>query len=87
MEPQILYEVWKPKIAEDVEKQTVRRLCRDSKFSGTCAGTKAVAVPSLAPGTAAAGALEESWISIVTSLLPLLPEQGKQSCTRRDLDA
>ena len=74
-------------IAEDVEKQTVRRLCRDNKFPGTCAGTKAAVVPRLAPGTAAAGGLEESWISFVTSQLPPLSEQGRQSCTTRDLDA
>ena len=30
-----LHEVWKPKIAEDIENQTVRRLCRDSIVPGT----------------------------------------------------
>ena len=29
-----LYEVWKPKIAEDIEKQTVRRLHWDRKVPG-----------------------------------------------------
>ena len=39
-----LYEVWRQKIAEDVEKQVVRRVCWDSKVPGICARTK-VAVP------------------------------------------
>ena len=34
-----LYEVWRPKIVEDIEKQMVRRLCWDSKVSGICTGT------------------------------------------------
>ena len=29
-----LYEVWRTKIAEDIEKQIVRRLCWDGKFPG-----------------------------------------------------
>ena len=39
---------------------------RDGKFPGTCAGTKVAVVPGLAPSArtvAAAGAMEESWIS------------------------
>ena len=52
-----LYEIWKQKIAEDIEKQTVRRLSWDGKVPGICAGTKAAAAPSLAP---AAGYREDS---------------------------
>ena len=32
-----LYEVWRPKIVDDIEKQMVRRLCWDSKVPGICA--------------------------------------------------
>ena len=35
-----LYEVWRQKIAEDIKKQTVRRLCWDGKVPGICAGTR-----------------------------------------------
>ena len=52
-----LYELWWPKIVEDIEKQTVRRLCWDSKIPGICAGTKAAMAPGPAP---AAGYGEES---------------------------
>ena len=38
-----LYEVWRPKIAEDIEKQTVRRLLWDGKVPGICVGTRAAA--------------------------------------------
>ena len=41
-----LYEVWKPKIPEDIEKQTVRTLHWDSKVPGICAGTKAAVAPA-----------------------------------------
>ena len=34
-----LYEVWRPKIVEDIENQMVRRLCWDSRFPGSCTGT------------------------------------------------
>ena len=47
----ILYEVWNPNMAEDVEKQMVRRLYRDSKVPRTCMGTKVAVVSGLAPGT------------------------------------
>ena len=40
-----LYEVWRPKIVDDIEKQMVRRLCWDSKVPGTCMRTKAAAAP------------------------------------------
>ena len=36
-----IYEVWRPKIVEDIEKQTVRRLHWDSEVPGICAGMKA----------------------------------------------
>ena len=36
-----LYEVWRPKIAEDIEKQLVRRLCWEGKVPGMCMGAKA----------------------------------------------
>ena len=53
-----LYEVWMPKIVEDIEKQTVRRLCWDGKVPRICAGTKAVVPrPGLVP---AEGYREES---------------------------
>ena len=35
-----LYEVWRPKIAEDVEKQTVRRLCRAVQSLGSAWGPR-----------------------------------------------
>ena len=38
-----LCEVWRPKIAEDIEKQTVRRLLWDGKVPGICVGTRAAA--------------------------------------------
>ena len=41
-----LHEVWRQKIAEDIEKQTVRRVCWDTKVLGICAGTKAAAAPA-----------------------------------------
>ena len=44
-----LYEVWRQKIAEDIEKQPVRRLCWDGKVPGICVGTKAAVAPSPAP--------------------------------------
>ena len=52
-----LFEVWGQKVAEDMEKQTVRRVCWDCKVPGICARTKAAAAPGLAP---AAGQGEES---------------------------
>ena len=33
-----LYEVWRPKIVEDIEKLTVMRLHWDGKVPGICAG-------------------------------------------------
>ena len=50
-----LYEVWKPKIAEDIEKQMVRRLSRDGKIPGTCTGTMTAVVPGMAPGAGDGG--------------------------------
>ena len=47
-----LYEVWWQKIAEDIEKQTVRRLHWDSKVPGICAGTKAAVAPCPVPAAA-----------------------------------
>ena len=41
-----LYEVWRPKIVKEIEKQTVRRVCWDTKVLGICAGTKAAAAPA-----------------------------------------
>ena len=38
-----LYKVWRQKIAQDIEKQIVRRLCWDSKVPGICTRTKAAA--------------------------------------------
>ena len=52
-----LYEVWRPKKAEDIEKQTVRRVYWDGKFPGVSLGTKAAEAPGPAPD---AGYLEES---------------------------
>ena len=52
-----LCEVWRPKIAEDIEKQLVRRLHWDGKVPGICTGTTAAVVPSLVPAT---GYSEES---------------------------
>ena len=52
-----LYEVWRQKFAEDIEKQKVRRLPWDSKVPGICTETKATEAPGLAP---AAGYGEES---------------------------
>ena len=34
-----LYEVWRTKIIEDIEKQTERRLRWDAKVAGICTGT------------------------------------------------
>ena len=85
-----LYEVWKPMIAEDIEKWMVRRLCKGSKVPGTCMGMKAAVTPGLVPG-AGHQLLQEIWrraiLAIATLQLPPLPEQGRQSRTRRDLDA
>ena len=74
-----LYEVWKPKTAEDVEKQMVRRLFKDGKLPGTCMGT--LEVPVLALSWRRAGS------AIVTSQLCPFPEQGRQPHTRKDLGA
>ena len=52
-----LYEVLRQKIAEDIEKQTMRRVHWDGKVPGICTGTKAAAAPSLVPAT---GDREES---------------------------
>ena len=46
-----LYEVWRPKTSEDIEKQMVRRLCWDGKVPEIFMGTKADATPSLGPAT------------------------------------
>ena len=73
-----LYEVWRQKIAEDIKKQTVRRLCWDGKVPGICVGTKAAMAPSREPD---AGYKE------LDHQLPPLPEQGGKPSTRRDLDA
>ena len=43
-----LYEVLRQKIAEDIEKQTVSRVCWDGKVPGMCPGTKAAAAPNSA---------------------------------------
>ena len=72
-----LYEVWRPKIVDDIEKQTVRKMRWDGKVPGIYTGTKAVAAPG--PGPAAGAELEHQF--------PPLPEQGGQPSTRRDLDA
>ena len=52
-----LYEVWRTKISENIEKQTVRRLHWDGKVPRICAETNAAAAPSPVP---AAGYGEES---------------------------
>ena len=52
-----LYEVWRPKTAEDIEKHMVKRLHWEGKVPGICAGTKDAVAPSLAP---AAGYGEKS---------------------------
>ena len=44
-----LYEVWRQKIAEDIEKQTVKRLRWDGEVPGICVGTKAAMAPSREP--------------------------------------
>ena len=46
-----LYEVWRPKIVEDIQKQLVRRSRWDPKFPVICAGTKAAVAPGPAPAT------------------------------------
>ena len=51
-----LYEVWRPKIVEDIEKQTVKRLHWDGKVPGICAGNQATEAPGPIP---AAGYREE----------------------------
>ena len=48
----ILYEVWRPKIVEDIEKQMVRTLCWDSKVPEICTGTQAAVAPCLPQDTA-----------------------------------
>ena len=65
-----LYEVWRQKIAEDNEEQTVRRVHWDSKVPGICVGTKAAATPGVAPTT---GYGEESYI---TSSFPYQSKEG-----------
>ena len=52
-----LYEVWRQKISEDIEKPTVRKLHWDSKVPGICTRTKAAAAPGPVPAT---GYWEES---------------------------
>ena len=47
-----LYEVWRQKIAEDIEKPVVRRLHWGGKVPGICARTKTAAATSMAPATA-----------------------------------
>ena len=46
-----LCEVWRSKIAEDIEKQTERTLCWDGKVPRICAAKKAAAAPGLEPAT------------------------------------
>ena len=55
-----LIEVWRTKIAEDIEKQTVRRLHWDGKVPGICVGTEAAAAPGPPPD---AGYREENEIT------------------------
>ena len=55
---------------EDIETQTVRKLCWDGKLPGICAGTEAAASPCHEPAT---GSLEESQI---TSSLPFSSREG-----------
>ena len=74
-----LCDIWKLKIAEDIEKQMIRRLFRNSKLvPGTLARAMTAGVSGLAPGMAAAArASEESQISNYnfTALFP--PRAGK----------
>ena len=65
-----LYEVLRPKIAEDIEKQMVRRFHWDTKVPGIYVGTKASVAPGLAP---AIGYEEERYI---TSSLPYQNREG-----------
>ena len=65
-----LYEVWRPKIVEDIEKQTVKRLHWDSKVPGICAGNQATRPWPDTCCRLQGGALEHQ--------LPPLPEQGGQ---------
>ena len=74
-----LYEVWRQKIAEDNEEQTVRRVHWDSKVPGICIGTKATGALPGACCRIQGGELDHQ--------LPPLPEQGGQPSTRRNLDA
>ena len=52
-----LYEIWRQKIAEDIEKPMMRRLRWDGKVPGICTRTKAAAAPGPVPAT---GYWEES---------------------------
>ena len=52
-----LYEVWRQKFTEDIEKHMVRRLNWDGKVPGILTGTKTAVVPRPKPTT---GYAEES---------------------------
>ena len=73
-----LYEVWKPKSVEGIEKQTVRRLRLDAKVPGIGTGTEAAVAPTWHLHRILGRELDHQF--------PSLQEQGGQSGTRRDLD-
>ena len=50
-----IYEDQRPKI-EDIERSEVRRVLKDNKVPGTCAGTRAAEAPSQEQGL-----LQDSW--------------------------
>ena len=69
-----IYEVWRPKIVEDIEKQMVRQLCWDGK------------VPAQGPRCPQPGTCHRILGGELDHQLPPLTEQGGQPDTRRDLD-
>ena len=58
-----IYEDQRPKIVEDIENKTVRRVFKDNKVPGTSTGTRAAETPGWGTGSAA-GFLGESQAGI-----------------------
>ena len=64
-----LYEVWRQKIKDDIEKQMVRRLHWDGKVAGICMRTKAAMPPAW-------HLPQDPWRSQITSSLPYQSREG-----------
>ena len=75
-----IYEVWRPKIAEAIGKQTVRRLRWDGNVPGICAGDQGCCGPQ-------PNACHKILEGELDHQLPPLLEQGGLHSVSRHLDA